>query len=229
MRSLHLIVALGATIARAVPLAPRDDFFDFGGGGELFGDAGNSIGDGFSSSIAEGSGLGGGSFDVGGSSFVGDDLAFAGSGAEAIDLMPSVDVSAIPPDTNVYVDPSPQVVSDVPTPGLGAGDGDLIAVGPTTPGTSPASPGSGLTISFDNNVPVAEFTPTNSGLIESLENVDLANIASSSDVTTPAPGDPVPITPDPGALLLILGCALGKLSALRSPQLSSLGASGRVC
>lgn len=198
------MLTLGATAVVGVPIQPRDFLDDFGSGGELFGDLGNSIDDGsdFTSSI--GGGFIDSSFNVADSSFVGGDLGL--TGIESLDLIP-VDTTAVTPET-LYVDPQPpQIVADVqPTvPGLGAADGDLIATGPTTPDTNQVTPNSGVTISFANNDPIPEFTPTDSGVIASLENLNPADIGSSSN---PDPGTAVAVNPDPGAFSLIPGYTL---------------------
>lgn len=211
MRSLHLIVTLGAAMVRAVPLQPRQ--FDFDGGGD-FSDAGNSINDFDQAGIMEGVGVGDQSFNVADNSFVGVDpnAAIAGVSGESIDMGPTLVAS-----DNLYVDPQPQIVADVPDPGLGAVEGAWIATGPVAPNS-----GSGLTLSFDNNAPVAAFTPTDSGLIEAMENLNPADIASSAGigpvaqaavpVVVPLPAPvvadppaPVPVTPDPGALPSVRG------------------------
>lgn len=202
MRSVHFIVALGATLVSGVPVQPRD--FDFGGGGDLFADAGNSL-DGYDSfSVGGGGGLDSGGFEVAGNTFAGGDLSYSGDSitAESIDLLPSIDYSAVPQE-NLYVD-SPQIVADVvPTdPGLGAVSGDLIAVAPTAPDTNQLTPNSGISISFDSNTPVPEFTPTQDGIaiIDATENINPADIGSSSGA--------VAGIADPGAFQLIPGYVL---------------------
>lgn len=199
MRSIHLILTLGVTVVVGVPIKPRD--FDFGDGGDVFGGLGNSLGGDFTSSIAEGGGLGlDQSFNVADNTFAGGDLGL--SGIEAFDLQQPEIIATAPdpvvPDPNLYVDPQPQVVADVvPTnPGLGANNGDLIAVASTPPDTNQITPNGGISISFANNAPIPEFTPTDSGLIASIENLNPADIASSNSVAPVTP-DPVPVAVAP--------------------------------
>lgn len=220
MHSLHLILSLGLTVVVGVPLQPRqwDDFgggdsfdagdsFNFGGGGDIFGDSGIGLGDG-SGDISFDMGGGGldNSFNVADNSWAGGDLgSFGSTSAEFIDQLPSVDPSTVA--DNLYVDPAPDVVADVqPTdPGLGAVSGDLLAMGPTTPDTNQVTPPSGLTVSFDNNTPPPDFTPTDSGIVDSLDNLNPADIASSNSPPVTDPGTAVAVTPDPGAYSLIPG------------------------
>lgn len=185
-----------------VPIKPRD--FDFGDLGD-FADAGTSL-DGDGTFSIGGGDIGDGGFNIADSSFGGDLGGVGLSGIENIDLLPPIDTTAVASD-NVYVEPPPQVVADVPTdPGLGVVNGDLIAVAPTSPDTNQLTPDSGLTISFDNNSPIPEFTPTDTGVIDSLENLNPADIVSSnSPPITPDPGTPVAVTPDPGAFSLLPG------------------------
>ena len=202
MRSIHLILTLGVTVVVGVPIKPRD--FDFGDGGD-FGSFGNSLDGDFTSSIG-----GGGidldqSFNVADNNFIGGDIGL--SGAEAFDLQQPDVVAVVPdpvvpdpgvPDPNLYVEPpQPQIVADVvPTdPGLGANNGDLIAAASTPPNTNQITPSGGISISFANNEPIPEFTPTDSGLIASIENLNPADIASSN--SAPVTPDPVPIAVAP--------------------------------
>lgn len=227
MRSVHLILTLGATLVVGVPIKPRQ--FDFGDPGD-FGGFGNSIEDGFSSTIGGGSLEGIDGLNIADNTITGGDLGGLTS-FESIDVNPPIDNSALA--ENLYVDPQPQVVADiVPTdPGLGAvGNGDLIAAAPTNPNTNQISPNGGTTISFDSNTPIPEFTPTGSDVIGSLENLNPADIASSSvapvtpdpapvPVPVPVPAavaatpDPAPVTPNPGAFSLIPGYTLTEFQA----------------
>lgn len=199
MRSIHLLWTLGATVVVGVPIKPRDFLDDLGGGGDVFGGLGNSIDDGgtFTASTINLDDLGGGgSFKFADNSFAGD---LGLSGIEQFDLQPEIVATApdpVTPDPNLYVDPQPQpqIVADV-TPSLGATDGSLIASASIPPDTNQITPNSGITISFANNDPIPEFTPTDGSVIASIENLNPADIASSN--SAPVTPDPVPIAVTP--------------------------------
>lgn len=218
MRSIQLILTLGVTSVIGVPIQPRDFLDDFGSGGEFFGGLGNSIDDGgdFTASIGGGS-LD--SFNIADASFSGGDFGLAGiSGIESLDLLPTIDNTALVPQENLYVEePQPQIVADVlPTdPGLGAVNGDLIAVAPTTPDTNQIPPKSGVTISFDNNEPIPEFTPSSDSVVATLD-LDPTKFGSSSDPNPVPiavnPDPPAPVTPDPGTFSFISWLLLSPLN-----------------
>jgi hypothetical protein len=162
MRSVPVIVALGATLARGVPIEPRQFDFDFSDQG-MFADAGNTL---FESDV---------SYSLADSPLLYEDYQVADSsyidyGTEfdpgQFDLA-STDTFA-PPAENYYLDESGQVVSDVDS-GLGAVDGDLIATGNVLPDTNQ--------FDVDFIAPpedLAAFAPTDAGLeqIAAIENPD---------------------------------------------------------
>ncbi len=153
MRSVPVIVALGATLARGVPIEPRQFDFDFSDQG-MFADAGNTL---FESDV---------SYALGDSPVLYEDYQVADSsyidyGTEfdpaQLDLA-STDTFAPPEENYYYLDESGQVVSDVDS-GLGAVDGDLIATGNVLPDTNQ--------FDVDFIAPpedLAAFAPTDAGL-----------------------------------------------------------------
>jgi hypothetical protein len=200
MHSLHLALALSATVAWGVPIERRqfDDFFggggdfssdigggsfDFGGGGETFGGNGNSI---VGSDISFDSTVSDPGSSVADNSFVPPPLDPSPVEQEPV----VVDVQA-PPQEVVVVQPPPDtvpppetvqssagaVVADVST-SLGATDGSLIAsVGPS-PDPSPAS--SDITfVAPSESVPAFTAGQANVAAIASVENLDTSAIGSA--------------------------------------------------
>ena len=194
MRSVHLIVALGATLVRGIPLQRRVLDFDFGGGSS---DPGNSLNDFDSFSVGVAGGLWSDSegFQVADNTFANGDLSYSSSDdsiitAENIDTLPAIDYSAVAPQENLGA-----VAKNLDS-GTGTGDLNIDFVAPPPDlGSDTALTSSNLEV-FNNNpvvfspednnvapLPLAGFTPTEAGLtrIDATDNVNPADIGSSRD------------------------------------------------
>lgn len=191
MRSVHLIVALAAIRASGAPIEPRDFDFGFTSGIDSSAFTDENIGD---LSFSTGGSIDGGGFDVANNQFT-DPGNLAGVDFGSADLTfgsaEGLDLATLPADTPIDTsvftsEPAPQIVADVPDPGLGAVDGSLIAVAPTTPDTNQITPQSGVTIGFVDPGPIPEFTAANlnTAAIDAVENPTFtpADVASVGNV-----------------------------------------------